>query len=150
MSLFQKFIRLVKECTNLRDDTRKRLDSLETYIHKEIESLTEGLKAEQTERDEAVKELAQNLKDTTKSLDKKIAQLDEQFNQKQRDLRQQILDQSKSLDDEMRQKYEAILSVVEREVQELRTDKTDRSTLSTLFTQLAMQLNNEFEIPSHE
>lgn len=142
--------RLVKECDRLRDDTRKRLDSLETYIHNEVESLTEGLKAEQAQRDEAVKEMDQNLKDTTKSLEKKIGQLDEQSNQKQRELRQQILDQSKSLDDEMRQKYEAILSVVEREVQELRSDKTDRSTLATLFTQLAMQLNNGFDMSGKE
>lgn len=48
----------------------------------------------------------------------------------------------------MRQKYESILSVIDREVQELRSDKTDCSTLAALLTQVAMQLNNEFEIPN--
>lgn len=141
--------RLLKECSTLRDDTKKRLDSLEMYITQEAESLTEGLKTEQIERDEAVKDLGQNLKDTTKSLEKKVSQLDEQTSQKQRELRQQILDQSKSLDDDMRQKYEAIMTVIERETQELRTDKTDRSTLAALLTQLAMQLTNEYEISSN-
>lgn len=193
--------RLVKECANLRDDTIKRLDSIETYVQNEIESLAEGLKTEQAERDEAVqglaqnikdttktlendtkkrldsvenyshnevsslndrlkieqaergealKELAQNIKDTTKLLEKKITQLDEQTNQKQRELRQQILDQSKSLDDDLRQKHEAILSLLEQEVQELNNDKTDRATLAALFTQLALQLNNDFEISGNE
>jgi DNA anti-recombination protein RmuC len=130
--------RLVKESSTLRDDLKKRLDSLETYVMQEVESLNENIKAEQIERDEAVKEIEQNYKDITKSLEKKITQLDEQSNQKQRELRQQILDQSKGLDDEMRQKYEAILSVIERETQEIRNDKTNRSTLAALFTQMAM------------
>ena len=193
--------RLVKECANLRDDTLKCLDSIETYVQKEFESLTEGLKTEQTERDgavqelaqnfkdttkslenetkkrlesvqtysqtevlslndrlkneqsergEALKELVQNIKDVTKSLEKKITQLDEQTTQKQRELRQQILDQSKSLDDDLRQKHESILSFVEQEVQEISNDKTDRSTLAALFTQLALQLNNDFEISGNE
>lgn len=142
--------RLIKECSNIREDIKKRLDSLETYIMQEVEALNEGLKAEQSQRDETSKEIAQELKDTTKTLEKKIGQLDEQTSQKQRELRQQILDQSKSLDDDMRQKYESILAVIEREVQELRSDKTDRSTLAALLTQVAMRLNNEFDIPNNQ
>ena len=140
--------RLVKECSSIRDDIKKRLDSLEMYVKQEVESLNEGLTTEQSQRDDATKEVAQELRDSTKSLEKKIGQLDDQSNQRQRELRQQILEQSKSLDDDMRQKYESILSVIDREVQELRTDKTDRSTLAALLTQVAMQLNNEFEIPN--
>lgn len=142
--------RLIKECGSIREDIKKRLDSLEMYIKQEVEVLNEGLKAEQSERDESTKEIAQELKDTNKSLEKKIGQLDEQSNQRQRELRQQILDQSKSLDDDMRQKYESILAVIEREVQELRSDKTDRSTLAALLTQVAMRLNNEFDIPNNQ
>lgn len=142
--------RLIKECSNLREDIKKRLDSLETYIMQEVEALNEGLRAEQSQRDEANKEIAQELKDTTKSLEKKIGQLDEQTSQKQRELRQQILDQSKNLDEDMRQKYESILAVIEREVQELRSDKTDRSTLAALFTQVAMRLNNDFDMPKNQ
>nr|WP_235355378.1 hypothetical protein [Aliterella atlantica] len=142
--------RLIKECSNLREDIKKRLDSLETYIMQEVEALNEGLKAEQVHRDDTTKEIAQELKDATKSLEKKIGQLDEQTSQKQRELRQQILDQSKNLDEDIRQKYESILAVIEREVQELRSDKTDRSTLAALFTQVAMRLNNEFDMPKNQ
>ena len=140
--------RLIKECSSIRDDIKKRLDSLEMYVKQEVESLNESLTTEQSQRDDATKEVTQELRDSTKSLEKKIGQLDEQSNQRQRELRQQILEQSKSLDDDMRQKYESILSVIDREVQELRTDKTDRSTLAALLTQVAMQLNNEFEVPN--
>lgn len=134
--------RLVQECTNLREDTRRRLDSLETYIKQEVESLTDWIKNQQAERDEAVKELAQEHKDTIKSLEKKIAQLDAEATKSDRDLRQQILDQSKSLNYEIGQKYEEILAVLEREAQVLRTDKTNRFTLAAPFAEIAMRLNS--------
>jgi DNA repair exonuclease SbcCD ATPase subunit len=135
--------RLIKECSNLREDTRKRIDSLESYIKTEVDSLMQRLKTEQTQRDDSMSELDRELKNLIKSLERKITQLDEQTSQSQRDLRQQILDQSKNLDNDIRQKYEEILTVLEREAKELRTDKTDRSTLAALFAELAVRLNDE-------
>lgn len=84
------------------------------------------------------------------SLEKKIGQLDEQSSRTQRDLRQQILNQSKSLADDIRQKYEMLLSALDQQVEGLRKDKTDRSALADLFTELAMRLNNEFKLPEHQ
>ncbi|MBV9959511.1 MAG: hypothetical protein JO360_13885, partial [Acidobacteria bacterium] len=43
-----------------------------------------------------------------------------------------------------------LLAALEREAAELRTDKTDRSALAALFTELAMRLNNDFKIPGAE
>ena len=133
--------RLVQECVNLRDETRKRLESLELFIQQEVESLAERLKKQQAEQDAAVRELAWEQRNTTNSLEKKLAQLDEQTAQSDRELRQQIRDQSKNLDSEIRQKYAEILALLERESQELRSDKTDRSALATLFAEIAMRLN---------
>jgi len=139
--------RLLKESADLRDDTKRRFEALETFINKEFESLAERLKAEHGEREESLQELSRDLKDTGRAIEKKIAQLDEQTTRNQRDLRQQILDQSKSLNEEIRQKYEQLSAALEREAMELRTDKTDRSALAALFTEVAMRLNNEFKIP---
>ncbi len=137
--------RLVKECATLRDDTRKRLDSLETYIKREVDLLADRLKSERAERDKTVEELAQDFKDTIKSLEKKFAQLDEQVTQSERNLRQHTLEISKSWNDEIQQKSEEVLAVLEREAKEIRKDKANRSTLVTLLTEMAMRLNNELE-----
>lgn len=138
--------RLVKECSSLREDTRKRLDTLEDHIKTEIDSLLERLRAEQNQRNESVNNLAEELRSLIKSSERKITQLDEQTSQSQRDLRQQILDQSKNLNNDIQQKNEEILTVLEREAKALRTGKTDRSTLAALFAELAVRLNNESEI----
>lgn len=142
--------KLVKEAADLRDETRKRFDALELYIKQEFESLTERLTVEQNTRGDAVETLSQGIKDTARNFEKRTAQMDEQSTKNQRELRQQILDQSKSLNDEIRQKYEELTAALQREAADLRTDKTDRSSLAALFTEVAMRLNNDFKIPGAE
>ncbi|MGI8503351.1 MAG: hypothetical protein ACR2LR_19785 [Hassallia sp.] len=135
--------RLIKECTNLRDENRKRLDSLETYFKTEIDSLAKQVNNEQGERGQALKALTEQHKNITISLENKLAQFEEKTINNQREMREQILNQSKNLHDDIRQKYEEILAALERDTQELRTDKTDRSTLAQLFTELAIRLNQQ-------
>jgi Fe2+ transport system protein B len=135
--------RLIKECTNLRDENRKRLDSLESYFKTEISSLAKQVNNEQGERGQALKALTEQHKNITISLENKLAQFEEKTINNQREMREQILNQSKNLHDDIRQKYEEILAALERDTQELRKDKTDRSTLAQLFTELAIRLNQQ-------
>ncbi|MGF1938680.1 MAG: hypothetical protein RM347_030695 [Nostoc sp. ChiQUE02] len=134
---------LVKELGNMRDETRKRLDALEIYIKQEVDSLTDRLKNEQAERDVQVKGVAEESKSMITSLEKKITQFDQQSTNSQRELHEQILNQSKSLQDDIQQKSQEILALLQREAQELRRDKTDRSNLAAIFTELAIRLNAE-------
>lgn len=139
--------RLLKESADLREDTRRRFEALEAFIRNEMEALSERLKSEQSARDLSVQGLTRELQAAGQNLEQKIAQLDEQTARKGRDLRQQILDQSKNLNDEIRRKYEELSAMLEREAAVLRNDKTDRSALAALFTEVALRLNNEFKIP---
>lgn len=142
--------RLLKEATDLRDETKQRFDSLELYIKHELEALAERLVAEQNARTDSLEQLSKGVKDTFRAVDKKTAQMDEQTAKGQRELRQHLLDQSKTLSDDVRQKHSELLTALEREATELRTDKTDRSALAALFTEVAMRLNNDFKIPGAE
>lgn len=142
--------RLLKESADMRDETRKRFDALETFVKSEFEALTERLGSEQKTRDESDQNLSRELQDTGKTLERKLAQFDEQTTRATRDLRQQILDQSKNLSDEIRQKYEELSALVEREVADLGNAKTDRASLASLFSELSLRLNNEFKIPGNE
>ena len=139
--------RLTKEASDLREDTRRRFDALESFFKQELEVLSERLQSEQRTRDESVQDLSRVLKDTGQTLERKLSQMDEQTVRNQRDLRQQILDQSKSLSDEIRRKGDELVALVEREVAALGNDKTDRASLAALFNEVALRLNNEFKIP---
>lgn len=142
--------RLLKESADLRDDTRKRFEALESFVKSEFEALTDRVQGEQQTREESVQGLSRELQETGKTLEKKLAQLDEQTARSQRGLRQQILDQSRSLSDEIRQKSNELQALVEREVAELGHAKTDRASLAALFTEVSLRLNNEFKIPGND
>jgi hypothetical protein len=142
--------RLIKESSDLREDLKKRFDTLEVYIKREVESLTDRLKAEQNERTESARELSGAIRDTSQSFDKKTSQIDQLLTTSQRELRDQLLDQSKTLSDEIQQKHEKMTSHLERATAELRDEKTDRAALASLFMEVAMRLNNEFKIPRAE
>ncbi|MCC6344535.1 MAG: hypothetical protein IT166_20215 [Bryobacterales bacterium] len=139
---------LLKESSDLRETTRKRLDALEAYIRKELDSLSARLKAEREERSTSVKQMSKDLKDLGEDLSQRIGGLQDQSSEAQAELRGEILEQSKNLADEIHSKELEITSLLERRFQELRNDKTDRSTLASLLTEVALRLNNEFRMPS--
>lgn len=142
--------RLLKEAADAREDTRRRFDSLESFIKQEIGALGDRLKSENQQRSQSDEDLTRELRDAARTLANKINALDENTSQAQRDLRQQLLDQAKNLADEIRHKHDDLSAALAREARELRNDKTDRVALSNLFTELAMRLNNEFKLPGEE
>lgn len=141
--------RIVRESSDLREEIRKKFDTLEAYIKKEVESLTDRLKSEQSERADATREVSKELKELTKTVEKKMGQLDEQISKNQRQLRDQLLEQSKNFDGEIRRSYEELTAMLGQAVHELRSEKTDRAALADLFTELAMRLKDEFQIPDN-
>src|SRR5580704_5134613 len=94
--------RLAKAADALRDDLKKRFDSLESFVQQEVESLHQRLKTEKSERVETLKELTRESRDNSKSLENRLSQLDEHLAAAQGDLRSRILDQSKTLLSEIR------------------------------------------------
>jgi hypothetical protein len=139
--------RLLKESADLRDETRKRFDALEQYIKQEVKALGERISAEKSQRNDDVKELEKGLKDLTRNFEKKTTQIEEAVAKGQSELRQNLLDQSKSLSDDIKKKHDEIVASLEREANDLREDKTGRTELAALFSEVAMRLNNEFNLP---
>jgi exonuclease VII large subunit len=139
--------RILKDSADLREDTRKRFDSLENFVKNEFEALTNRLHAEQRTRDDAMRNLSEELQKTGKTFERKLSELDEQTTRSHRDLRNQILEQSKTLGEDIRHKHDEMSAMLAREVAELGTAKTDRASLAGLFTEVALRLNNEFKIP---
>jgi seryl-tRNA synthetase len=137
----------MKESNELREDTRRTVEALETFVKKEFEALINRLQAEQQSREGSIQGVSRELHDTAKALETKLAQFDNRSTEAQRDLRQQLLDQSKGLNEEIRRKYDDVSSVLQRELAELNHEKTDRSALSALFTELALRLNQDFRLP---
>ncbi|HZC66199.1 MAG TPA: hypothetical protein VE545_06480, partial [Candidatus Dormibacteraeota bacterium] len=102
----KRFVRLEERVTKaseaLRDDMKKRVDALESFVQQEMEALGQRVNKEKAERAEALKELTREARDNAKGLEHKLSGLEEQLAGAQGDLRAKILDQSKSLGAEIR------------------------------------------------
>lgn len=142
--------RLLQETNEMKEDVRKRLTALEAFVKKEVESLADRIKTEHEERTDATKELAREARDNAKAFEKKTGSLDDHIGKVQRETRQHLLELEKSTAADLKQKSEEILTRLAQESTDLRTDKADRATLATLFTEMAMRLTNELSIPGVE
>jgi len=138
---------LVKDSLELREDTRKRFEALEAFIKAELAALTDRLQAEQRTRDDAVSGLWRGVHESSQTLSAKLGEAQEQTAHAHSELRQQILSQSQDLNDEMRRKQDEVTALIQREVADLNHGKTDRSSLATLLTEMAMRLNNDLKLP---
>ncbi|HEY6118956.1 MAG TPA: hypothetical protein VIV66_03305 [Pyrinomonadaceae bacterium] len=147
----KRFVRLeerfAKETSDLREETKNLFKALEVFVKSEFEALTNRLQTEQRSRDESVQGVSRELHETAKALESKLQQFDAQTTQTHRDLRQQLLDQSQTLSDEIRRKHEEVSALLERELAALDKDKTGRASLSALFSEVALRLNNDFKMP---
>ena len=82
-----------------------------------------------------------------KPCSRRLRDLDDRGTSVERDLRSQLLQQSKDLGEQLRARHDEISTLLEKRFQELRHGKTDRAALATLFTEVALRLNDQFQIP---
>ena len=108
--------RLVQESTELKEDVRKRLLALEQFVKQETASLADRIKAENSDRVAAAKELGREVRDNAKATEKKTGQIDAQVEKLQGELRKQILDLHKRVTDDIRGKIDDVLATAKTEV----------------------------------
>jgi hypothetical protein len=138
---------LAQEAAEIRKDVQKRLETLESFMKGEVESITNRANAEQSERSGAIEKLGRDLAEAAKTLDSRIKSLDEQTAKETHALRQQLLDQSKALSDEIRDKHDQMKAGLDRETEPIRGAMTGREALAEMLSEVALRLKNEFRVP---
>jgi len=135
----QRFARLEealkKESLDLRETTRRHLEALEGFVHKELAALESRLATEREERSESHSRLAA-----------KIGEVENHEANAKREIRNDLLQQSKELTDNIRNKGEELVALLERRAQELHHAKTDRAALASLFNEVALRLTDQFKV----
>jgi hypothetical protein len=137
---------LKKESSDLRDTTRRQLESLEAFVHKELAALETRLNTERDERSESHSRLAAELSNTSASIFRKIGEMENHEAQAKREIRNDLLQQSKELTDAIRNKGEELIALLERRSQDLQHSKTDRAALAGLFNEVALRLTDQFKV----
>jgi hypothetical protein len=138
---------LLKETAEIRETNRRRFDQLENYMKGEFEALQTRLKAEREERSDMGSQQSRELTELSESFGRRLRDLDDRGAIVERDLRNQLLQQSRDFGDQLSARHDEISALLEKRFQELRQGKTDRAALATLFTEVALRLNDQFHIP---
>jgi hypothetical protein len=132
---------LEKQLSAFGEESRKRLDALESLVKKQIASVLEILKSESQQRAEALQALAQQLKQTAAGLDKRISTVDEQHNLAERALRTELVDQASAARDELSNLGQSLTATLEKARSELQHAKADRVALARLYSEMADRLS---------
>jgi hypothetical protein len=134
---------LVRETVELKDTMRRRFESLEGFFKSESEALSARLKAEREERTSAFQSIDRDLKTAHEALSRKIGELASSTADADSGLRKELMAESRKLLDEIGQRHDSLRSLLERRVGELHHQKTDRSLLSALLAEIAVQIGDD-------
>lgn len=150
----ERFTRIDKtmnqEIEAVKESARRRIESLEQYFKDELTTVIDTIKSEQAARTKAVEDLVAQLKSLNTALEKSTTEHNQKLSDTKRDLHDQILTQSRGLRDELEEKAHALSTTLERETNDLRDKKTDRSKLADLLMEMGLRLNDELELPKSE
>jgi DNA-binding ferritin-like protein (Dps family) len=139
--------RLAREQEVMRADIEKTLSGLEAFARKELEALGEKLKAERAKRTDDLKALGSDLREALKNLDRRLTQLDEATGSADADLRSQLLEQQREAAADLKRLSEALTDELRKAEQSLRAEKADISSLLAIFSDVAVKLSEELQVP---
>lgn len=133
---------ILRESTDLRNDLKRRFDSLELYIKKEVETLTSRLMKEQEVRGESVTKLTQDLTQLAATLEGTARQLEKEATQAQSHLLQQLTERTSELAADVRTRHTESTSALNQAVRDLRAEKTDRAALAAILLEASQRLSS--------
>ncbi len=93
---------------------------------------------------------SRELKDVGETLSRRLRDLDDRETASERTLRNDLLEQARTLGDEIRARHDEMAAILDKRVHELRDGKTDRAALASLFSEVALRLSDQFQIPGSE
>jgi len=147
--------RFQREVNDAKEALKVRLDSLENFMRSETASLLHRvnadaaerdatLKAEQRERMEAFNTLAGNITAAEEALERRISALSSTLDNAEKEIRKLMQGEINSLNNKTDEKYTAALNVISETASQIRHDMVYRSTLSNMFTEMVVKLNNQW------
>ena len=142
--------RIEKAIASVRVEMKSTLDTLEQFVRREFQSLSDQLTSEKNERIESAQTLSEKVNDAKRILENKLSLLGDKVVSNQREAQDQILQQAKTVMTEIREKNDALQKQLDQSIEALTHEKTDRLALADLMMEAAMRLKNEFQLPESD
>ena len=111
---------------------QRRSEGLEKVVKREMELLTNRLKAERSERCVGIEKLVRSLAEVAKAFELRIENLDQDCAREIRDLHRQLSEESNALRTEIKKNREQVQVDLDREAEQIRGAITSRDRLAAV------------------
>ena len=135
--------RFQQKMRDVEGESARALQSMESSIKKQLESIASQVRQEQDLRAEADKELGRGLREQIQGLEKHLGKVSDQLASLDREFTERLGHESQTLRDDIRRRNEDTRATIERMFSELSNVKTDRNLLAGLFVEIARCLNQD-------
>ncbi len=135
--------RFQQKVRDLEAESARALQSMESSVKKQLESIASQVRQEQDLRAEADKELGRGLREQIQGLEKHLSKVADQLASLDRDFTERLGHESQTLREDIRRRNDDTRAAIERMLAELSNVKTDRSLLAGLFVEIARCLNQD-------
>ena len=135
--------RFQQKMRDLEGESARALQSMESSVKKQLESIASQVRHEQDLRAEADKELGRGLREQIQGLEKHLSKVADQLASQDRDFAERLGHESQTVREDIRRRNEDTCATIERMFSELSDVKTDRNLLAGLFVEIARCLNQD-------
>lgn len=139
--------RIRRESEKLRSDLLKRMDALEALMREQHEQIQAVVQRNDRDRREAHDELEARMQTQGKSLRADLAALEQKHEQDSQQLRERLHRAQTEAGEALRERAEELYAELQRVSSQLRDDKVARQELAGFFSEMALRLNREFDLP---
>jgi hypothetical protein len=127
----------------LRGHVRKEIEAIERHLKSEVTAITDWLNAEQRDRKAGHDDLSDRVSAVGRSIDGRIAEVEDKAERRQSALREQILSHSNLLSDTIQQRNDELSKRLAEGLAELRSAKADRDALAGVLIEIGTRLRSD-------
>lgn len=139
--------RLTTHVERLSVDFDKRIERLNNFTKREVDKLSEQIRAERKDRISDDKQSAKELKDYSQQVETWFGEVEEQLDAETKDLRTALHDQNEDLSALVRETRNDLNESLTDETRELADVKLGREDLAGLLSEVALRLQKDFKLP---
>ena len=136
-----------RKLTALENEFKSKLEALDAEAKREVDKLTKKATQEKKDRTAALTELSGSLTTLGARIDERLGELDDHLAGESSEIRRDLENTRVEVMDETNRLITEVTELMREESDSLQDTKADRVELAGLFTEFAMRLNREFDLP---
>jgi phenylalanyl-tRNA synthetase alpha subunit len=139
--------KMESEFARLSKDVGRQISALDTYVRKELEKLTTKHLQEKKDRTDGLKTLESGIARISEELDGRVSSLNDQMTVENREITEEMKKNRQELLSDMTDLIGEVTDLLHKESKELHELKVSRAEIAGLFSEVAMRLNKDFDLP---